>query len=439
MKPNLIREYVLAPLLRIKGAVLTLLTGTAASQMVLIIASPVLTRLYDPATFGQYAYVTLVLSILIIFATGKFELAILLQKDEQSAGQMVALALTCTVLTSATAGLASVLVMFTLSSTISSRLSMPVQQIGLLSALAVLLIALNAIQSIFFIWMNRKGWYKGMSSARITHSLVMVVAQVVFAGWVGGLLGLMLGAGLALLGSIVIQFHCIKAERRLFAPDWPHIISLARLHKNLPLHTIPTDMISTLLSQAPVYFLGVLYSSTVVGNYNLAQRILQAPMQLISTTVGEVFRREASAIYQSKGECREYFVKTTVLLTCVAGIIAVVVAIAAEHAFSIAFGEAWVMAGHFASIIIVMFALKFVASPLSFMFFITNNTRLDLILHSTFLCILFIAFWTLKDNLRSPEMALWLFVATYSALYLSYFFLSYRFSKGCLVAKHGDA
>lgn len=429
MKTGLVKEYILYPFTKMKGAVFTLLTGTASSQLILILAAPLLTRIYDPTAFGHYAYTTLMLSIFVVFSTGKYELGILLQDDDHSAGQIASLAILCSLFTTI---IAAVLGAFyvAIDTSLPATLGLEKSEIIQILILSTLLIPLNAIQSVLLIWMNRKGTYRGISYTRFTQAVVMVCTQIFFSNITGGVLGLIIGTAFALILSIIVQLTFITEKNKILSPNKNQLIFMAKKHSNLPKHLISTDMISTLLSQAPVYFLGAYYSSAVVGYFSLAQRTLQAPMQMISSSIGEIFRREASTTYLKNNECRSYFLKTAGILTCIAVPVLILVATSAEEIFATIFGASWKTAGSFASILIIMFSIRFIASPLSFMFTLTTNTKLDLLLHSLFLIVLTLIFWGAENHLHSPEMALWLFSIAYSLFYLGYFLLSYQFSKG---------
>jgi len=56
----------------------TLAMGTALAQAILILFSPVLTRLYTPKDFGVLAFYTASVSILAMFACGRCETAIVI-------------------------------------------------------------------------------------------------------------------------------------------------------------------------------------------------------------------------------------------------------------------------------------------------------------------------------------------------------------------------
>src|SRR5262249_45493535 len=73
--------------------VMTLASGTAVGQVLLVLSLPVLTRLYSPADYGALAGYASTLTVLLVMASLRFELAIPLPEDDRVAGSLLALSL----------------------------------------------------------------------------------------------------------------------------------------------------------------------------------------------------------------------------------------------------------------------------------------------------------------------------------------------------------
>lgn len=415
---------------KLRGAVPTLLTGTAFSQLVMVLASPFLARLYSPAVFGEYAILSLIVGLLVIFATGKYELAVLLQTDREKAWHVACFAMTTAAVVSTVFLVVGLGVVSTMPGILPEHFSLRRGDSFALISVCFLMVLLNASQTVLFALMNRNGQFSAMSISRISQAVMMVGSQMAFSVLKGGLQGLLWGSVVGLFSCALVQFFVAFRSNGLIFPNLKLMGDIAVANRNLPLHTIPTDLISALLAQFPVYFLAANFSVTSVGYFSLAQRTLQAPMQLIANSIGEVFRRNASSIYLERGECKLYFLKISRLLALIAVGAWTVTSIWAISLFSLIYGTQWEAAGRFAQILILMFALKFVVNPISFMFLIVKKTRLDLILHLIFMVSLIIAFSNLNIKHISVEIALWRFVIIYSVMYVVYFLFSYQFSRG---------
>jgi O-antigen/teichoic acid export membrane protein len=91
-----------------------------------------------------------------------------------------------------------------------------------------------------------------------------------------------------------------------------------------------------------------------------------------------------------------------------------------------AFGERWRLAGTMALWLLPLFALRFVASPLSYLFYVAGKQHVDLVWQGLLLVMTLATLWT-PTNARGALMA---YSASYSAMYCVYLFLSYRYSRG---------
>jgi lipopolysaccharide exporter len=89
--------------------ILKLVTGTTFAQVVTILASPLLTRLYGLEAFGFLALFTSITSIIGVIACMRYELAIMLPKTDEEAANLLGLCLLCVAVVSGLTGLALVL------------------------------------------------------------------------------------------------------------------------------------------------------------------------------------------------------------------------------------------------------------------------------------------------------------------------------------------
>ena len=73
--------------------ILTLVIGTTIGQAILIVCTPILTRIYTPAEFGVFALYLAITSITSVIATGRYEFAIMLPKKDIEAANIVVLSM----------------------------------------------------------------------------------------------------------------------------------------------------------------------------------------------------------------------------------------------------------------------------------------------------------------------------------------------------------
>ena len=96
----------LLPNNRFARSVSVLAGGTAAGQLIVIAASPILTRLYTPEDFGLLAVYAGILGILGVIANLRYQLAIPLPDSDEDAASIAALSLLVVVLITVLAAIA---------------------------------------------------------------------------------------------------------------------------------------------------------------------------------------------------------------------------------------------------------------------------------------------------------------------------------------------
>lgn len=90
------------------------------------------------------------------------------------------------------------------------------------------------------------------------------------------------------------------------------------------------------------------------------------------------------------------------------------------------FGAEWMESGRYAILLIPMFYMRFVVSPLSYTIYIAQRQGLDLIWQLGLLGITAACFLLAGGVLE----ALWWYSASYAIMYVIYFAMSYRCAKG---------
>jgi O-antigen/teichoic acid export membrane protein len=80
--------------------VLTLMSGTTVSQALPILVSPILTRLYSSGDFGGLALFQSLLAVASAFACLRYEMTIVLCRNDKEIVNMVAVSVAASVMTS---------------------------------------------------------------------------------------------------------------------------------------------------------------------------------------------------------------------------------------------------------------------------------------------------------------------------------------------------
>ncbi len=354
--------------------VLTLATGTALAQAIPVLASPILTRLFEPAAFGVLALYLAFTAVGGVVATGRYELAILLPDDDGEARDLL--------LTSLLLALASgigVLLAIAVATAFPWLVGERVIPRWLLAVPAGI-VMVATVQSLGY-WLNRRARYRQLAESRIVQSATMFGAQS-GVGVLSGAGGVLIGGHLAGLGAAtaVLVRSIMGADRALLrGASWRSIRAAARKHRRFPSFIAPGHLANAASSQLPTVLLAFYFGAAAAGLYALAERVLVLPSMLIGNSIGEVYRQEAAATYQRDGNCRELFLRTARRLALLGVLPCAVVVAFGAPLFAFAFGAEWREAGALASILAGMVYFQIISSPLSQTVLLADLHRQELV------------------------------------------------------------
>jgi O-antigen/teichoic acid export membrane protein len=401
------------------------MTGTSLAQAIPIAISPILTRIYTPNEFGFFAFYIAITSILVVMVTGRYEMAILLPKKDSDAMNLVALSATLSFFVS----FIIFIVIMIFNEEIVSLIGVPELSVWLYWV-PVSTLLMGIYQSLNY-WSNRKSHYKRLAVSRVVQSSSTGAAQLAGAinsigitGLVGGqLFGQVFSTGV--LSKLIYNEDSSVIKKIKFS----RVIFLAKKYADFPKFLIFAHGFNTASGQMPALLLNALFNSATAGFFMLTQRVMGAPMTLVASAIGDVFRQEASYAYVNKGSCREIYIRTFKKLLIISCLPSVIFFFIAPELFSKVFGEEWRVAGEYAQILSPVFFLRFIASPLSVMFMIAEKQKLDLIWQIILLIATSVAFF-IGYFYSSEKIALIFYSIAYSIMFAVNFFMTFYFASG---------
>ena len=349
--------------------VLTLMTGTTIAQAIPIAISPILTRIYTPEDFGLFAFYMAIASIISVIATGRYELAIMLPEKEEDALNIAALSGLITIFVS----VISFTIIFVFNHQIVLWLAKP--EVSNWLYLIPCSVLVTGLYQSFNYWHNRSKNYKVLAKNRVIQSGATGLTQACLGLINKGIGGLIFGG---LTGQ---SLACCYLARKTYVDDKRYFRSLnlgrmnilARKYINFPKVDVSTTLINVASSQIPNILLTSLYSPVFAGYFYLTQRILQVPITLISSSVLDVFKQRASDDYKKLGNAKQIYKKTFLALILMGCGPTIILFLIVEDVFAFVFGEEWRVAGTYANILLPALFFRFVANPLSFMFYVAEK------------------------------------------------------------------
>lgn len=341
--------------------IITLVTGAAVAQIVPLLASPLITRLYTPQAVGVQAVYVSWLSSLAVLATARYEMAIVLPAEETKASNLMGLSLLCSF---ALALLVGVVLALDGHAQLADYLGTPELEDWLL--LMPLSLLLAGLMQAWTNWNNRHRRYRANASGRMLQSFSMAGTQVVGGLLGGGAGGLILGQFAGQIGSLVAQTW-LDIRQKL---GWWRDVSrrgmwqVAREYVEFPRVNAPHALSTALLDSITLSVLTVLAGSAAVGAYGLMMRVLKLPAALIGQAVAQVAYRELAEARNQGQPLRPILRKMMLALAGLALLPFLVIQFAGEPLFALVFGPNWHTAGQYAEAMALFILFHFVASPL---------------------------------------------------------------------------
>ncbi len=165
------------------------------------------------------------------------------------------------------------------------------------------------------------------------------------------------------------------------------------------------------------------------GLFALTQRVLSAPVALLAASVLEVFKRQSVIDFQAQGNCRDTYRYTFKVLVMLGLGPSLVLLLFSPQLFAWVFGENWRPAGELAQILAPLYFLNFIASPLSYVFFVAGKQKIDLVWQVALFCMTLCAF----GGPATLQQSVTWYATGYSLLYVVYLFMSWQYSQNRVV------
>jgi O-antigen/teichoic acid export membrane protein len=346
---------------RLRRAVAVSVSGAALGQLIVLAASPLVTRLYTPEDFGVLGVFSALLGILGIAVSLRYDLAIPLAEDATSVVNLLALSLIVTLLLSSLIGV----MLWPLGEAITGWLNAEALY-PLLWLLPVGLLGVGCNQA-FTHWAIRRQAFGRITRTQVSRSIGRVVTQIGFGFFTLGPFGLLVGQIIGKAGGITtLALALYRSEgRTLRAIRFRRMAQMAARFVNLPTLATGAALLNNGGVLAPALLVAALYGVEVAGWFALAQKILQMPV-FLSTAVARVYLSEAPRRARVGGQGMYALFKATTWRLLAFGVLSLgLVVVAGPQLFALVFGSVWTEAGRFAQFLALVYLGQLVVAPVA--------------------------------------------------------------------------
>jgi O-antigen/teichoic acid export membrane protein len=314
--------------------VFSVVAGSTLAQIIPILGSLIIARLFLPNDFGVYMSWLALVTINTVLLTARLETSISTEKR----GNRRYLAVISTVV---------VVLVFSIISTLL-LLTFFYHDAWLIADYSVFIIftivpaaVLTALQIIWQAWAASEGLYRILTIMRIVQSVCVTGLQIIFGLISSNEESLVFAHCMGLLISFLVLLFLLPLPIEKILSLFKKTPYFLIRHKKYAIYSLPASVMNSFSSQLPVLIFAYRFSPELAGFYALTTRVLGAPLALIGRSVLDVFKKEASDEYRIKGECSNSFNKTMLLLIISSSIFSFVSYFFVIDIFSFAFGDNW--------------------------------------------------------------------------------------------------
>ena len=342
---------------RILRSLIALVSGAMLGQLLLVLATPILSRIYDPAAFGAFSALVAITSVLGPVAALRFDAGIILPDQDDKARGLLRLAL----VTSALASLASALAVWGLSTTIVGRAWALIPFAPLWAGVLVFATSVFTVLSQAAL---RRREYGVLARRSPFQSAGTVVGQVGLGLAGAGALGLVAGFVLGRFFGFVPLFRTVRPL--LARPNIDSYRGLVKEYRRLPLSLASAALVSSLGAQIPLLLVASYFGEAAAGEYGMAQRLIGIPATLLGASVAQVFGAElASLVRGNLAGARRLYLQASARLSVIGAGVAITIVLLAPPILPLVLGEGWGDTAAIAQAISLVAAASLVGSPLS--------------------------------------------------------------------------
>lgn len=349
-----------------------MILSSGIAQVILIITTPIITRLYSPTEFGEFTIFSNIAMILIPIINARYDLLIVNTKNDRSANILSQISFLISLLI-----LLILIPIFAISAWLYPNFVLDFIFI-------IIMLFLVSLTNIFTNYLNKERKYKVLSLINVFRAGSMALLQIIFGLLALGSLGLIIGFSLSYIAGITLGYKTFKKHFNIVR-DKEETKALFLENKNQLVYSTPSILLNSLSFSVVVFFIGILYTNTEVGIYGMAIRVLGIPVTIISLGLSKIFMQQANDYYIEYGNFRNLLLKFSSILVIVSIILYVPLYLFSEELVNILLGHSWVDAITVIKIVIPLFVIRLIVSTVSLSVIVLQKQQLELILQALFL------------------------------------------------------
>lgn len=339
--------------------VLILSGGTVIAQILPIIVSPILSRIYSPSDFGVLALFISITSIISVIANGRYELAIMLPEKDEDAINVAAVGFIFNIF----ASIIFLIVIILFKKPLLILLK--AESLSFWIYFTPLTVFLIGLFTILNYTNNRFKLYKDISKATIFKGIIVSTIQLIMGFLKAGASGLISGQIISQAVANTKLFFNIKNTGLLKEIKKEKIKEVAKKYSNFPKYNLFQSLFDSLQNNLIIILFSSFYGIEIVGNYSFSLRILSIPSAFIGYSLYQVFFQKITYLHNKKEILHNYIFKFILNLSLLSLPIFLFFYFFSIRLFPIIFGNNWINAGYYLKSMVPWVFFQFIVSPIS--------------------------------------------------------------------------
>ena len=342
--------------------VVVLAGGTAASQLITMVFSPVITRLYGPEAYGVQGVFMTIVNTLSTVAALSYPVAIVLPRDDSEAFELSKMSIFIGVFVS---------LLFLLVFSFSSDKALSAFDAKGLEGFAFLIplaIFLSVLSSVIAQWLIRKKEFVLTSKVGVLMALLTTLTKSGVGAISPSSLALILINTLSGLLSSVLLYHGLKKNTGYGNQSWgrPRFNmrwDVLKKYSDFALLRTPQNLLNVLSQGIPVLFLSVYFGAKSVGYFSIAMTVLAMPSAVIGGSVMQVFYPRFNDASHGSENAYALLLKATGGMAAIGFLPFLLVGVFGQSLFGFVFGQEWVVSGLYSQWLSVGLFFTFLNRP----------------------------------------------------------------------------
>lgn len=356
----------------------TLVSGNVLAQAISMLAYLVLTRIFSPSDYALFNIFYSYIEVLIILSTCKYELAVIVAKDDAETAAISRFTMRLNAMVS--------LLLLTVAAVLYFTGSLPgnFSDIGAIVLLIPPMVFFSGTSRVYSALFNRLHRYKLIAAAETSNAAAGSLLKALFGLLGMSRVGLPLGAVLGQASAnLLYRFRLRKVNMPRSTRD--EHLSVARKYRNFPLYVASKDFINSLSASLPFLWLALYFDRVEVGLFGLAFTMVFRPVNILNTAFERVLYARTAESVRSRQRISPVVLRFLLLLNVFAIPVCLMGWFVAEPLFTFLFGSEWNGCGVYVQALLPWILLSLNSAPLSFFSNVFSTQRTEF---AFYLCLL---------------------------------------------------